>query len=318
MGTRTRKENKDSESREKRIPIITGMEKEYMGKQGRVFMVLGVLCLLLAAGCWWWGHQRPRAALSPQPAGNVLSDNQSGKPLTDKSMYFIKEFKGDLYGNRQPKNIALYLKLDRNDSPVALQVFIDGQNKITEPLKDGYTMADCKVENLDGRGGGELLVYQCCTGSSGAMLLDVYQASGEAFRLICAVPELTWDQGSSNARFETKYLGNYQVGFREKTSGLYVEIPLDKASYAGREDQLKQLTTWVDPYNNYLFKDIDGDGVKEITAQSCIIGLSHPDLVAQWNTTFKMKNGMYHPVKESVTTPPDAQGNSKVLAEVQR
>lgn len=289
-----------------------------MLKKGRVLIMLAVI-LLLAAGYWWWDQQsRPEAASSPATARQTARpDRSKDKTVKAKSMYLVKNLKGDIYGNREPEDITLYIKKDKNGFPLSLQVFINGQQRITEQLKEGYTMADCRVEGLDADRPGELLVYQCCTGSSGAMLLDVYRVSNNNTQLIYAIPEIPWDQCNSNERFETRYLGNYQVSFREKQSGLHAVVSLEKEIYAGREGQLSQLTTWVDPYSNYIFKDIDGDGVKEITAQASVIGLCHVDLVAHLNTIFNLENGKYEPLKQSLTTPPDVEGNSKTLVEVQ-
>ena len=82
-------------------------------------------------------------------------------------------------------------------------------------------------------------------------------------------------------------------------------------------DLLVRISNWVDPIADYKFTDIDSDGTEEIITVQRVIGISHPDTIAELRTTYKLESGQYRPITEALTTPGDpVTGAVRVLSEI--
>lgn len=223
----------------------------------------------------------------------------------------------DLYGDKRQENIIFYLQNDKNSYPAALHLLVDGQEKVSNNLVEGYTTGRLEFEDLDRDGAMEVLVYQCCTGSSAAVLLNIYKPYPNSWKLIFSAPQIPFALGEdTDTLYSVKYLGNYRVGFIDQRSGLQATIRLNPADYSNAEDELEEMGTWVDPISNYVIKDIKGDPCREIVTVQIVCGICHADLIAELNTTYKMINGGYQPVSLSLTAPGNRDGEGLVLAEI--
>jgi hypothetical protein len=195
---------------------------------------------------------------------------------------------------------------------------VDGDEKVNLRLEDGYTSGELGFASLDGGRAGDVLLYQDCTGSCGAKLLEVYRPSRGAWQRIFAAPDdpQCYNIGPDNKRYAVKYLGDYQVSFADRQTGLQAVIELDRATHQGMENLLGRISTWVDPIADYRFT-VNGNGAQEIITVQRVIGVAHPDTIAELRTTYKLESGQYRPVSEALTTPADpVTGAVQVLSQV--
>ena len=129
----------------------------------------------------------------------------------------------------KPRAQSLYLKNDENGCPASLHLTVDGTEKAVVGLDEGYTLGQLGFERLDRSRVSDVLLYQCCTGSSGAQLLSVYRPSRGTWEKLFAAPDVGFSPGIK--RYSVKYIGDYQVYFQDKQTGLSLIIDLDRATH---------------------------------------------------------------------------------------
>ena len=196
-----------------------------------------------------------------------------------------------------------------NGMPLSWSLMVDGYEKVRLGNEGGlYGQARLDFLDVDGDKKNEILFYRYSTGSSGAVGLNIYQLETRNWQPIFTSNSM---ENLQDNRFAVKYLGNYQVSFQDRQTGLQSLITLNKKNYQGIEQMLKGISTWVDPISAYQIADEDGDGVREIVTSQRIIGVSHADTIASLQTTYKLKDGQYHPVALGLY-----DFNNKLLREV--
>ncbi|HWP98424.1 MAG TPA: hypothetical protein VN426_16400 [Syntrophomonadaceae bacterium] len=289
---------------------------------------LGLILALLLTGVTQYRTNTRVASPNPKPRTlTTVADFPSIFQVSDKTKSVLPEsspipknavvlqtLERDLYGDNHIQNIVLYMQKDDGGFPVSLHLMVNGVEKVSTKLAEGYTLGTLGFENLDNDQTDEVLVYQNCTGSSGAALLDIYEPSGNRWQHIFSAPNT--DENHIDMIYSVKYIGDYQVRFIDKQTGLTGTITLDEKNYRGWEADLTKITTWVDPISHYIFKDLDSDQYQEVIAVQGVFGLCHPDLIAELLTTFKKVNGTYQPIIQTLTAPCDRTGQGKPLAEV--
>jgi hypothetical protein len=225
----------------------------------------------------------------------------------------------------RPNTILRIEKMKESPIEIKWTIFQNGVEKAQLPDWSGGTMkTEAKVEDLDGDGKPEVLIYRYGSGSGGAMALNVYQPQAGNWReLLSALPD--WQQ--QNTRFQVRYIGNYKASFRDQETGMTAIIPLDPVRYEGMRPYLqksgqtmdeylsKHIRDWVDPWSFYKTVDLDHDGKKEIVAYQDVVGDTHPDRIARLTTTFKLKNGVYQPALYTLYSLIDGE-HDKMLAQV--
>lgn len=205
----------------------------------------------------------------------------------------------NLDGDKSQEKIVLYAKKNEQGIPIAWTVMVDGYEMVTLDSQDGcYTLADFKLQDVDGKDGPEVLIYRYCTGSSGAQGLNIFKPGKDGWSEIFKVSN---DFSMGEDRFEIKYLGNYRVSFKDKETGLGHIIELEKSVYSECEAMLEDISTWVDPIAEYRIEDTDGNGVKEITTVQRVCGITHPDTIAILNTVYQLRSGVYQTDKVVLT-----------------
>jgi len=220
-----------------------------------------------------------------QPGGNIVE---------------LKNMEEDLYGDGNKEKIVFYRQDDEEGWPVAWTIVVDGYEMATLDGQEGvYTLADFKLQDVDGQGGPEVLFYRYNTGTSGAKGLNIFKPDKDRWDEMFDVPN-PFDMDKE--RFEMNYLGDYRVSFKDKETGLEHTIELEKSRYNGIEEMLEGIGTWVDPIAEYRIDDIDGDGVSEITTIQTVIGISHVDAIALLQTVYRLRNGVYQADKVMLTT----------------
>jgi hypothetical protein len=233
-------------------------------------------------------------------------------------MTVLQSAQRDLYGDGNQEHVMLFLQ-NEDTWPRYLRLTVDGEEKVTLRLAEGYDLGDMEFADLDGGRVGDVLLYQDCTGSSGARLLEVYRPSRGAWQQIFAAPDdpQCYNIGPANKRYAVKYLGDYRVSFADRRTGLQSVISLDRAAHQGMEGLLGRISTWVDPIADYRFTDVNDDGAHEIITIQRVIGIAHWDTIAEVRTTYKLENGQYRPLSEALTTPADSvTGAVRVLSQV--
>jgi hypothetical protein len=249
---------------------------------------------------------------APEP-GMSQPVTESTTPQAPDDLLVLQSAQRDLYGDGKKENVILYIQNEDN-WPRYLRLMVDGDEKVRLRLEDGYTLGDVQFADLDNDGVDDVLLYQDCTGSSGARLLDVYRPSRGPWQRIFAAP---YNAGDFNNRYVVKYIGDYQMSFVDQQTWLKSMIKLDRETHQGMEDLLEQSHPWVDPIADYRFTDVDGDGAHEIIAIQRVVGVAHVDTIAELRTTYKLEDGMYRPILEALTTPGDpVTGAVRVLSKV--
>ncbi len=248
-------------------------------KKRSIFLLL-LLIATIVVGC---GQNSPSNKMIKQlvPANSVIKED---RPADNPKV--VKKVEHDVLGQGKMQTIVLSVYEDTYGAPLSWIITVDGQ-KMLNLSRDDYDMADFKFKDIDGDQRDEILVYRGSGGSAGAGGLNVYKPGTGKWKELFAVKNL-FDLPSK--RFQMKYIGNYRVSFEDQETGLKATIPLVKERYQGMENSLPQITSWVDPISDYEIKDIDGDGVVEITTMQRVIGISHPDTIALFKTRYKMHN----------------------------
>ncbi|RXT03579.1 hypothetical protein [Ammoniphilus sp. CFH 90114] len=193
------------------------------------------------------------------------------------------------------ETVEVEIPFQHEDIPASWSFKIDGEEKITiDNTEDSIAHYDIQVKDLDQDQTDEILFYRFPGGSAGAVLLSIYKPEREAWKQLFH-SDLAQAYGDTN-RFDIRYIGDYKVSFEDKLVNHKVTIYLDPARYEGNEEFLKGIATWIDPVMNYEIKDTNGDGIQEIMTTQRVIGISHPDTLAEMLTKFELVDGTFKPV----------------------
>jgi hypothetical protein len=214
----------------------------------------------------------------------------------------------DLDGTKEI--VELVADVSEEGAPFAWRILVDGGLRafLTQPEDGMYgPVAHMETNDLTGDGKPELLVYRYNTGTAGAIGLTVYEPS-VLWRAIFAVSDPFRFDGLERmeARYGVRYLGNLEVEFTDKETGLKAVIPQSLEKYKGipkkeLEPMLEKLHLWVDPVSFYKITDDDKDGRKEIVTQQRVIGIGHPDTLALLENVYWLgEDQSYRPVKQKV------------------
>jgi hypothetical protein len=251
--------------------------------------------------------------LSIEASENLRNEILKNLPPTDA--IFIQSIKQDLYNDGNTEDLLLHIQEDEHGIPVSLHLTVDGVEKVGFKLDEEYNdVFRLDFKKLEPGDVTDVLLYQGTSGSSGAEILSVYRPSKkDTWEKIFAAPEA---QDSDFNRYIVKYIGNYQVSFLDKTTGLRSVIDLDRATHQNVD--LDIISNWVDPVSDFEFSNANKNEADEIIAIQRVIGIAHPDTIAELRTTYKLKNGQYEPITESLTTVPgDREGGpAQVLSEI--
>lgn len=201
----------------------------------------------------------------------------------------VRKLEHGLLGYGKTQTIVLSVIEDTYEAPFSWSITVDGQKKL-DLGRDNYDTADIKFKDIDGDKHDEILIYRGSGGSAGAGGLNIYKPSTSKWKELFAVKK-SFDLPSK--RFRMKYIGNYRVSFENLETELKATIPLEKNRYKGMENSLPKISSWVDPISDYELKDIDGDGVMEITTMQRVIGVAHADNIGLFKTRYKMHNQKY-------------------------
>ncbi|WP_052947770.1 hypothetical protein [Aneurinibacillus tyrosinisolvens] len=203
--------------------------------------------------------------------------------------YLIQTEEKDLYGTGKKQKIQLYAlkRYPEFEFSSSWRLIIDGKEvAVLGNNSDQYSLGEVKFVNLLGDKTDEVLFYRHSTGSAGAIGLNVYKPIQLKWIEIFSDPNPAI--GKMEERFEVVYVSNFTVLFFDKQTGLKATVPLYKENYAGiKETELTKIGTWIDPISEYNFNDIDGDGIKEITAIQTISGIAHADIIAKLKTQYR-------------------------------
>ncbi|WP_217595708.1 hypothetical protein [Cohnella sp. GbtcB17] len=189
-------------------------------------------------------------------------------------------------------HIAIYADLDESGQPIRWIVAQDGAIRFA--MMQGAEIAfskmpDVKLDDLNGDGKPELLVYRKGAGEdSGALGLGVYEIANRYFPLF-DVTDPSYTDPELERRYELDRDSSGGVRFKDPVSGL-------TAVLAGGDAQ----TARVEPVSNYEFGDRDGDGVKEVTAVQRIAASSAAGApaLALLKTRYELAYGAYSPVAQ--------------------
>ncbi len=120
---------------------------------------------------------------NPEPGRSQSGVSRPESPASQApdKMTVLQSAQRDLYGDGNQEHVMLFLQ-NEDTWPRYLRLTVDGEAKVTLRLADGYDLGDMEFADLDGGRVGDVLLYQDCTGSSGARLLEVYRPSRGAPR----------------------------------------------------------------------------------------------------------------------------------------
>lgn len=191
-------------------------------------------------------------------------------------------------------HIAIYADLDGGGQPIRWIVSQDGTTRFA--MMQGEEIAfsktpDVKLDDLNGDGKPELLVYRKGAGEgNGALGLGVYEIANRYFPLF-DVTDPSFTDPELERRYELDRDSSGGVRFKDPVSGL-------TAVLAGGDAE----TARVEPVSNYEFGDRDGDGVKEVTAVQRIAAssASGAPALALLKTRYELAYGAYSPVTQSL------------------
>ncbi|MEL7567926.1 MAG: copper amine oxidase N-terminal domain-containing protein [Dehalobacterium sp.] len=200
------------------------------------------------------------------------------------------------------EKISLAVEQIPDGAPFNWRILADGKERIRIYPEDSFSLAHMDLADIDHDGSTELLLYRYCTGSSGAVQLNIFDPEenwAEIFRGEAAYAD-------EEGRFEVKYLGNKTVSIRDNNAGLAANVAVaDDVP----EEMLKDISPWVDPAYDYQF--VENGTKKDIVTTRRIIGVSHPHTLALLKTTYTLNGGSYELSGHKIT---DAEGKTIVEA----
>ncbi|MHC0037998.1 hypothetical protein [Pseudoneobacillus sp. C159] len=225
---------------------------------------------------------------------NQMTSSSSSSSIMTKKMPAantqVQEYQLRINGNDETLIVEMPTE---NDMPTYWRFLIGDDEKLKIPNENGIFHTEVKVQDLDQDDTDEILFYQYSTGSAGAILLNIFKpVNGEL--LVLFESEKQAPAHGDNQRFEIKYTGDYQVSFFDKEKKVSATIELNPENYKeGADEYLPNIGTWIDPVSLYDIKDIDGDGRAEIITTQRVIGISHPDTIALFISTFSLNQNVY-------------------------
>lgn len=270
-------------------------------KKVPVLTALLCLSLLLSAIC----------AAAPSPANFIVASSLalSRPPLVER---VVQVEAADL--DRDGTNELLELRSTHyQGNPLAADhwtLLRNGEEIARLSHDDGsYGSASFKLPDANGDGQRDIWVYRISHGSGEALGLNIYTRSPGAWREIFSLP--SQHSLTDESRYAVRYLGDYTIRFHDKTTGLQAAFPISRREPGGSKDIpeefLQKIRTWIDPVSRYEIRDLDSDGLLEITAVQRVIGISHPHDIALLKTLYRLQNGHFRPVTQSLTGAEDKQ-----------
>ncbi|MFD0694725.1 hypothetical protein ACFQZT_11525 [Paenibacillus sp. GCM10027628] len=238
---------------------------------------------------------------SSQSAPLVTSSSTPAEPKNPKLELHAVELSSqqvDLYGDGEQHEVALISYTDDKGNPYLWQVKLDDQLKasLAQPEESLFAPADMKIEDLNGDGKPEILVYRYNTGSGGGIGLHIYSPLQGWDPIFSVENPFAPSSMEGKERYSVKYIGEYKVSFEDDVTGMKTMIPLDAHKYEGIDIPLEKIGTWVDSISAYYFSDKeDAGGAKTIVAEQRIIGVTHPDTIAKLRTTYHWNGTIYVP-----------------------
>lgn len=199
----------------------------------------------------------------------------------------------DFFGTGEKQAVSLYAHKIHPDKYFADSwiIKVDGKELFKAGDSDGlYREGELIFREELGRPEiKQLLLFRYSIGSGGAQGLDMFLPLNGQLRHVFVDPNPV-NKDAFTKRFKVKYAGEYVVNFIDNKYGINVDVKLDEKYYKGMadvENKLQNIGTWIDPISEYTFKDLDGDGIAEITAIQYLFGLGHWDMIATIKTIYK-------------------------------
>ena len=220
-------------------------------------------------------------------------------PFTIKQKNYV-----DLNGDGQKEFIELFSRKSQYHEH-EWKLVVDG--KVIEVFddKDKYISVKMEFADLLHDGKQDILLYFQSGDSGGTTGLVVFKQDKKKLKQIFTDPvpkniEIYFEL--MKKRFFMKYVGNLQVEFIDKQTGLAVTIPLSEERYKDVPDlqsSLERIRAWVDPVSNYRIEDLTKKKPKEIVTVQRVSGISHVDVIARYETRYVFNNQIqkYVPTK---------------------
>jgi hypothetical protein len=220
-------------------------------------------------------------------------------PFTVKQKEYV-----DLNGDGQKEVIELFARKSEYYEH-EWKLVVDGKEIDVFDDKDKYIFAKMEFADLLHNKKQNILLYFQSGDSAGTAGLVVFAQDEKKLKQIFTDPipkNIESYFESMKKRFSMKYLGNLQVEFIDKQTGLAATIPLSKERYKDVPDlksSLKRIHTWVDPVSDYRIKEVTKNKPKEIVTIQRISGIAHVDEIARYETryVFNSKKQKYEPAK---------------------
>lgn len=214
-----------------------------------------------------------------------------------------KEF-ADLNGDGHKEFIELFARKSQYYEH-EWKLVVDGKEINVFDDKDNYIFAKMEFADLLHTKKQNILLYFQSGDSSGTTGLVVFAQDGKKLTQIFTDPipkNIESYFESMKKRFSMKYLGNLQVEFIDKQTGLAANIPLSKERYKdvpNLKSSLERIHTWVDSVSDYRIEEVTKNKPKEIVTIQRISGIAHVDEIAQYETryVFNNKKQKYEPAK---------------------
>ncbi|CAI6086984.1 hypothetical protein [Cohnella sp. JJ-181] len=250
---------------------------------------------LLAAGALT-ATSAAAAAAEPQfaapPLAPAVSEGGTLPIAKSEKVYSGTAASGDWAASSA--HIAIYADLDESGQPIRWRISQDGATRFA--LMQGAEVAfaktpAAKLEDVNGDGEPELLIYRKGAGANqGALGLGIYEVFNRYLPLY-DVTDPSFTDPELERRYELDRDPSGGIRFKDPVSGLAAVL------HGGTAGEAR-----VEPVSKYDIGDLDGDGVKEITAVQRIVAASSADApaVALLKTRYKLMYGAYSPVVQSL------------------
>ncbi|MGF9944618.1 hypothetical protein ABEX44_15345 [Priestia megaterium] len=223
-------------------------------------------------------------------------------PFTIKQKEYV-----DLNGDGQKEVVELFARKSEYYE-FEWKLVVDGKEIDVFDDKDKYILAKMDFADLFHNGKQDILLYFQSGDSGGTTGLVVFKQDEKKLKQVFTDPipkNIASYYEATKKRFSMKYLGNYQVEFIDKQTGLEATITLSKERYKDHpnqeliQDLLRKITTWVDPISDYHFDEITKKKPKEIVTVQRVSGISHVDVIARYETRYVFNNEIqkYVPTK---------------------
>lgn len=244
-------------------------------------------------------------------------------PFTVKQKDYV-----DLNGDGKKEVIELFTRKDQ-DYEHEWKLVVDGKEIAVFDDKGTYRLAEMKFDDLLNDGKKEILL-DFVGGFVDALIVGhvVFKQDGDKFTQIFTDPipkNFKENYGYYyheivKKRFSMKYLGNSQVEFIDKQTGLETIIPLKEryGNYPTQEEVdkvLQRIKTCIRPIQEYRIVEVGKNKPKEIGSIQQVCGTASSDIIALYETryVFNNKTQKYEPSKVALYSEPP--GPKKKLGE---